>query len=177
MSIRTYKNQRPVISDSVYVDESAVVIGDVILSARSSVWPCAVIRGDVNSIFIGTQSNIQDGAVVHVTHDGPFTPGGFSTHVGENVTVGHQAIIHACTIKGSSLIGMGAKILDGAIVEEHVILAAGSVVAPGKVLESGSLYMGVPARKVRPLRQKEIDHIQYSARYYHELAQTHQSQS
>ena len=133
MGIREFEKKVPNIAQDVYVDQDAVVIGDVMLSTKSSVWPLAVIRGDVNAISIGQQTNVQDGAIVHVTHDGPFSPGGHSTCIGDNVTIGHQAIVHACTIAGSALIGMGARILDAAVIEENVVLAAGSLVSPGKV--------------------------------------------
>ena len=173
MHLRPFEGKKPIIEEGVYIDSTALVIGNVVLARDSSVWPMAVIRGDVNSIEIGRKTNIQDGAVVHVTHDGPFTPGGHSTLIGNNVTVGHQATIHACEIQGSALIGMGARILDAAIVEKQVIVGAGSLVSAGKRLESGYLYLGTPVKRIRPLTEKEIAHIDYSANYYCALASRH----
>lgn len=129
----------------------------------------AVVRGDVNFIRIGAASNIQDGAILHVTHDGPYTPGGKELVLGEGVTVGHQAVLHGCTISEYCLIGIGATILDGAFLEPHVMVAAGSLVPPGKRLESGCLYLGNPARAVRRLSSEEIANFKYSSEHYMRL--------
>ena len=172
--IRTFENKTPRLGEHVFIDDTALLIGDVEVGDHSSVWPYVVIRGDVNAITIGHRSNIQDHAVIHVTHDGPFTPGGFAATIGDDVTVGHHAVIHACTIEDRVLIGMGAKILDGAVVQSEVLVAAGSVVPPGKILKSGGLYQGVPARRVRDLTDKEKQHLQYSAEHYVRLAKRHQ---
>lgn len=171
MAIRSYQDVKPTVAEQVYVDESAQVIGRVDLGARSSVWPMAVLRGDVNSISVGADTNIQDGTIVHVTHDGPYSPGGIATVIGEQVTIGHQAMIHACTIGDRCLIGMGAILLDGVVVETEVMVAAGSLVAPHTILPSGFLYMGRPAKAVRPLTEQERTQLQYSAQHYVRLAE------
>jgi carbonic anhydrase/acetyltransferase-like protein (isoleucine patch superfamily) len=146
---------------------SADVIGNVIIGADSSVWPKCVVRGDVNRIRIGSRSNIQDATVIHVTHDGPYTPdGGIMTIVGDDVTVGHQVVLHACEVHDRCLIGMGAMLMDGVFVEEDVMVAAGSLVPPGKRLFSGKLYKGSPAVVVRDLTAKEIEMLKYSAAHY-----------
>lgn len=165
-NIRPYKKKLPEIAESAYIDPAAVVIGDVVIGADSSVWPMVAIRGDVNSIRIGERTNIQDGSVLHVTHDGPLAPGGFALRVGSDVTVGHKAVLHACTIEDRCLIGMGSVVLDGSVVSSGCVLGAGSVVSPGKVLEGGYLYLGAPARKIRELNQKEKDFLSYSAKHY-----------
>lgn len=164
--IRTFKNKTVALGNAVYVDPNAVIIGDVVLGNDSSVWPMAVIRGDVNYIQIGDKCSIQDGAILHVTHDGPYTQGGKPLIIGNGVTIGHQAVLHGCTIEDYCLIGMGALILDGAHLEHHAMVAAGSVVAPGKRLESGKLYLGNPAREVRALSAKELEQLEYSAEHY-----------
>ena len=171
--IRPFDGIEPTIPASAFVDDSAVVIGDVVLGEDTSVWPTAVIRGDVNRIRIGARPSIQDGSVVHATHDGPYTPGGASTTVGDDVTVGHKVILHACTIHDRVLVGMGAIVMDKAVVEADVIIGAGSLVPPGKVLESGYLYVGSPVKQIRPLTEKEKEQLLYSAGYYVKLARRH----
>ena len=169
MSIRNFENHRPVIDESAFIDESAVVIGNVKIAADVSVWPLTTIRGDINSIEIGARSNIQDGSVLHVTHDSEYSPGGFSLSIGESVTVGHKVILHACTIGNHCLVGMGSTVLDGAVLEDKVMLGANSLVSPGKRLESGYLYVGSPARQVRKLTEKELAWLAYSAAHYVDL--------
>ncbi len=166
MNIRTYRNFAPVLGARVYVDPSAVVIGRVKIGDDSSIWPTAVVRGDVNSIEIGARTSIQDGSVLHVTHDGPYAPGGRSLHIGSDVTVGHRVTLHACTIGDRCLVGMGSVVLDDVVMEECAMLGAGSVVPPGKRLEARTLYVGSPARKVRDLRPAEIEFFTYSATHY-----------
>jgi len=166
MPISSYRNSHPTLGPRAYVDPSAVVIGRVTLGEDSSVWPTAVIRGDVQDIVIGARTSIQDGCVLHVTHDGPFSPGGRGLVIGSDVTVGHRAVLHACTIGNSCLVGMGALLLDDVVAEDLVMIGAGSLVPPGKRLESRSLYVGSPARRVRPLNQREIDFLAYSAAHY-----------
>ena len=170
MTIRTFNNITPAIADSAYVDEQACVIGDVTLGAHSSVWPMATIRGDIHTIKIGAYTNIQDGSILHVTHDSEYTPGGFPLTVGNYVTVGHNVILHACTIQDYCLIGMGAIVLDGAILEPETMLGAGCVVTGGKTLESGYLWLGQPAKKIRPLTDEEKQFLRYSAEHYTKLA-------
>ncbi|RAP57152.1 gamma carbonic anhydrase family protein [Oleiagrimonas sp. MCCC 1A03011] len=164
--LRSYQNQRPVLGERVYVDSAATVIGDVQLGDDVSIWPGAVLRGDVNAIRVGARSNIQDGAIVHVTHDGPFTPGGFPCVIGADVTIGHGAVIHACTIEDACLIGMHATVLDGAVVKRHAFVGAGALVPPGKVVGEGELWLGNPARHVRTLDAEAIEQLHYSAAHY-----------
>jgi carbonic anhydrase/acetyltransferase-like protein (isoleucine patch superfamily) len=169
MSIRSFRGKTPKIASSAYLDPSAVLIGDVEIGPDSSIWPMVVLRGDMNHIRIGQGTSIQDGSVGHITHDSPFFPGGHALSVGNHVIVGHQVLLHGCTIYDHSLIGMQSVILDGAIIESHVMLGAGSLVSPGKTLESGYLYVGRPALKKRKLTQNEIDCMIYSAQNYIKL--------
>jgi carbonic anhydrase/acetyltransferase-like protein (isoleucine patch superfamily) len=166
MNIRPYLQRLPRIADSAYIDPAAQVIGDVEIGEDASLWPCAVARGDVHFIRIGARSNVQDGAVLHVTHDGPYSPGGFPLLIGADVTVGHGAILHACTIEDACLIGMHATVLDGARVSRHSMIGAGALVAPGKLVGEGELWIGNPARMVRRLSDDEIERLYYSARHY-----------
>lgn len=165
MTISTYHNISPTLGARVYVDPSAVVIGKVTIGDDSSIWPTAVVRGDVNTITIGARTSIQDGSVLHVTHDGPYA-GGRALIIGSDVTVGHRAVLHACTIGNMCLVGMGAIVLDDVVAEDFVMIGAGSVVTPGKRLESGGLYVGSPARRVRDLKPQEIEFLSYSAAQY-----------
>ncbi|MBV7434725.1 gamma carbonic anhydrase family protein [Cardiobacteriaceae bacterium TAE3-ERU3] len=175
--IKQFGEFRPVLAESAWVDEQALVVGQVVLGEGANIWPMAVLRGDVGKITVGARSNIQDGAVVHVTHDGKYTPGGRDTVIGEDVTIGHSAVIHACTIHDQVLIGMNATVLDGAVVESHVLVAAGALVAPGKRLQSGYLYAGNPARQIRELTAGEREFFAYSAKNYVELAAVYQAQT
>jgi carbonic anhydrase/acetyltransferase-like protein (isoleucine patch superfamily) len=167
MNLRSYLEHFPRLGERVWVDPAACVIGKVEIGDDSSIWPGAVVRGDVNSIRIGARSNLQDGCIVHVVHDGPNGPeGGLPTLIGDDVTVGHGAIIHACEIGDACLIGMGAIVLDGARVQRNGFVGAGAVVAPGKVVGSGELWLGNPARCVRKLGEAEIAQLYYSAQHY-----------
>ncbi|MDE1964227.1 MAG: gamma carbonic anhydrase family protein [Xanthomonadaceae bacterium] len=166
MSIRTYQKHTPALGQRVYVDPAATVIGRVELADDVSIWPGAVLRGDVHFIRVGARSNVQDGAVVHVTHDGPYSPGGFPTVIGEGVTVGHGAVIHGCTIGDYSLIGMHATVLDGALVKQYGFVGAGSLIPPGKVVGERELWLGNPARCVRLLSDRQIEQLHYSADHY-----------
>ncbi len=149
----------------------AFVNGRVEIAAGASLWPMVVVRGDINDIRIGARSNIQDGSVLHVTHDSRFSkPGGESLDIGEDVTVGHNVTLHGCTLKDRCLIGMGAIVLDGAVVESDVMVGAGALVAPYKTLKSGYLYVGNPARQSRPLKESELEFLRYSAEHYVKLA-------
>lgn len=169
MTIKAFKQHHPGIGDECYVDESAMVIGDVKLGNNCSVWPLTVIRGDVNYIRIGHNTNIQDGSVLHVTHPYPEKPDGYCLQIGENVTVGHKVILHGCNVGDNCLIGMGTTIMDGAVLEPYVLVGAGSLVSPGKELEGGYLYLGAPVKKVRLLTDGERGWIDYSAKHYIEL--------
>lgn len=164
--IRAYRGKLPQLGNRVYVDEQAAVIGDVTLGDEVSVWPMASIRGDVHRIEIGARTNVQDNAVLHVTHDGPYSPGGKPLLIGEDVTIGHGVILHACTIGHRCLIGMGAIIMDGAVLEDECFIAAGAMVPPGKQLKGGWLYRGSPAQAARELTEREREQLLYSARHY-----------
>lgn len=169
MSIRSYRGVSPKIADSAWVDESAVVIGDVELGERVSVWPTTVIRGDIHSIRIGDYSNVQDGSILHVSRRSEEYPNGFALTIGSRVTVGHRVVLHGCTIGDHCLIGMGSVILDGAVLEEQVMVAAGSVVPPGKRLESGFLYAGNPIKQLRALKDKDRAMIKRAPDRYAEI--------
>ncbi len=172
-SVVPHHGIHPQLAPGAWVHPRATVIGEVTLGADASVWPGAVIRGDVNSIAIGDASNIQDGSVLHVSHKTPANPAGGALVIGARVTVGHLVILHACTIEDACLIGMGSIILDRAVIQKHVLLGAGSLVPEGKVLESGYLYLGRPAKQVRLLSDEEIAYFDYSARHYVALAQSY----
>ncbi|KAB7624287.1 gamma carbonic anhydrase family protein [Alkalilimnicola sp. S0819] len=151
---------------SAWVHDSAVLIGDVELGEDCSVWPLVVIRGDVNYVRIGARSNVQDGTVIHVAHKGPYNPTGFPTLVGEDVTIGHKAVVHACTIGNRVLVGMGAVIMDGAEVGDDCIIGANALVPPGKKLAGGHLYVGSPVKAARALSDEEKEQLRYSAAHY-----------
>ena len=171
--IRKFENHTPNIHSSAYIDETALVSGEVTIGEGSSVWPMTVIRGDVNFIKIGKRTNIQDTSVLHVTHasnehsvkvtDAQI---GYPLIIGDDVTIGHKAVLHACTIGDRVLVGMGSIIMDGVVVEDETIIAAGSLVPPKKVLESGYLWVGSPAKKARELTDKEKNYLKYSAEHY-----------
>ena len=173
MPIRSFEQHNPQIHPSAYVDDTALVIGAVEIGEDSSIWPMSVIRGDIQHIRIGARTSIQDGTIIHVTHDSRFCPGGQPTVIGNDVTVGHKVILHACTIEDYCLIGMGAIVMDKAVVQSRVTIGAGSVVPPGKVLESGYLYVGSPVRQVRPLNDRELEFLEYSAQNYRRLKERH----
>ncbi|MDH2433481.1 gamma carbonic anhydrase family protein [Pokkaliibacter sp. MBI-7] len=173
MAVRSFKNTAPVLGERVFVDPSAVVLGDVVLGDDSSVWPMTVIRGDMHRIRIGARTSVQDGAILHITHASSYNPDGYPLTIGEDVTIGHQAVLHGCTIGNRVLVGMGAKVLDGAVVEDEVMIGAGALVPPGKRLESGFLYVGSPAKQARPLTDKERSFFTYSAGNYVRLKDEH----
>lgn len=175
MTIRKFNDHLPDIHPTCFIDETALVLGDVKIGENSSIWPYTAIRGDVNSITIGKNTNIQDNSVLHVTHDGPYNPGGYALNIGNNVTVGHRVILHGCDIADSCLIGMGAVIMDGVVIEPFSLIAAGSLVPPNKRLETGYLWMGSPVKKIRALTSDEIESIQYSSQHYVKLKNQHLS--
>ena len=178
MNIRPYLDKTPILGQGAYIDPAATVIGDVVLGEDVSIWPGTVVRGDVNFIRVGARTNIQDGTVVHVSHDGPHAKlGGFATVIGEDVTIGHKAIIHACRIEDAVLIGMGAVVLDGAVVKKHGFVGAGALVAPGKVVGEGELWMGNPARCVRVLDAAQVEQLYYSAAHYVKLKDRYLAQA
>ena len=164
--IRSFRGVTPRIGENSYIDESAVVIGDVEMGDNCSVWPLTVIRADINKIRIGNDTNIQDGSVLHVTHKGPFSPDGAELHIGDQVTVGHKVLLHGCRIGNQCLIGMGSIVTDNVHIEDRVMIGSGSLVPPNKVLESGYLYLGNPVKQKRPLTEREIEFLSYVAEHY-----------
>lgn len=169
MNIRPFQQHRPTIDDSAFIDSTAVIIGEVNIAANVSVWPMTVIRGDVNHIHIGADSNIQDGCILHVSHKTPEDPIGGPLMIGQGVTVGHGAILHACQIADYCLVGMGSTMLDHSRMEHHSMLGAGSVLPPGKVIKSGELWVGNPAKKIKDLTTEQIQSLEYSAQHYVKL--------
>ena len=166
MPLRTYKLIAPTLGERCYVDESSVIAGDVILDDDASIWPLVAARGDVNHIRIGKRSNIQDGTVLHVTRKSNQNPNGFPLVIGDDVTVGHKCMLHGCELGNRILVGMGAIIMDGVVVEDDVFIGAGTLVPPNKRLESGYLYVGNPMQKKRPLKESEIAFLKQSAVNY-----------
>ncbi len=169
-NIRSYLDTQPKIDSTCYIDDLSVIIGDVSLAENVSVWPFAVIRGDVNSIKIGRNSNVQDHCMLHVSHKNDSKPNGSPLIIGEDVTIGHHVTLHGCTIGNRVLVGINTVILDDVIIQDDVMIGAGSLVPPRKVLESGYLYVGSPVQKVRPLTEKEREFLPYSARHYIKVA-------
>lgn len=169
MSLRSYQGVTPTIADSAYIDESAVVIGQVNIEQQCSIWPHVTIRGDVNSIQIGQRSNIQDGSVIHVTRPSEEIPAGLGVQIGDDVTIGHNATLHGCTLGNRILVGMGAILLDGVIVADDIMIGAGALVPPGKKLKSGYLYRGHPVTRARPLTEAEFAFLRQSAQNYIDL--------
>lgn len=169
-NVRPYLDQLPQLGQRVYIDEAARVIGDVVLGDDVSVWPFTVIRGDVNYVRIGDRTNVQDGSVIHVSHDGPHAKlGGFATVIGADCTIGHKAIVHACRIEDACLVGMGSTVLDGAVIQKHGFLGAGALLPPGKVMGEGEMWLGAPAKFARKLSDAEIQALFYSASHYVKL--------
>lgn len=173
MTVRSFNNEIPKLGKNVYIDNSAVVIGAVTLGDDVSIFPTAVVRGDVEKITIGANTNVQDGAVLHVSHQGKFSERGHPLQIGESVTIGHRAVIHGCTVGNYCLIGIGAIIMDDAVLEDYVMLGAGSLVPPNKKLESGYLYVGSPAKQSRALTEHEKEFLRYSAEHYVSLKNRH----
>jgi len=172
-SVRPFGGRRPRLGARVFIDPSAAVIGAVTLGDDCSVWPQAAIRGDVHEIRIGARTSVQDGAVLHVTHAGPYNPEGFALEIGDDVTIGHAAILHGCRIGNRVLIGMGAIVMDGAVVGDDVVIAAGALVPPGRTLAGGMLYKGSPAQPARALGPEEMAFFIYSAAHYVKLKDRH----
>ena len=176
-NIRPFLDAYPQTDAAVFIDPSCVIIGDVVLGADSSVWPMAVIRGDVNYIRVGERSNVQDLAMLHVSHKNAAKPDGSPLIIGDDVTVGHQAMLHGCRIGNRVLVGMKTTILDDAIIEDDVMIGAGSLVPARKRLESGYLYVGSPVKQVRKLTEDEIAFLAYSTKHYVKVATQHQQSS
>lgn len=168
-NIRPHKGILPTFGARVFADSTAIIIGDVEIGADCSIWPYAVIRGDMHKIRIGERSSIQDGSILHITHAGPFNENGYPLTIGSDVTIGHSVNLHGCTLGDRILVGIGSTILDGAIVEDDVVIGAGTLVPPGKRLESGYLYVGAPCKQARPLKDSEKAFFKYSAGNYVKL--------
>lgn len=166
MTIRSYKGVTPSFNASVYIDESSVLVGDITLGDDSSVWPLVAARGDVNYIRIGERTNIQDGSVLHLSRATKSNPEGYPLIIGDDVTVGHKVMLHGCQLGNSILVGMGAIIMDNAIIEDNVIIGGGSLVPPNKRLESGYLYVGSPVKQARALTEQELTFLKVSADNY-----------
>ncbi|WDE05343.1 gamma carbonic anhydrase family protein [Thalassomonas viridans] len=167
--LRSYQGITPKVGEKVYIDPSAVLVGDITIGDDASIWPLVAARGDVNKITIGARTNVQDGTVLHVTRKSEHYPDGFPLAIGEDVTIGHKCMLHGCTLGSRILVGMGAIIMDGAVVQDDVFIGAGTLVPPNKVLESGYLYVGNPMKKSRPLKESEINFLKQSAVNYLQL--------
>lgn len=174
-NIRSHEGITPKLGERVYVDSMAAVIGDVYLGDDCSVWPHTVIRGDMHHIRIGARCSIQDGSVLHITHASSYEPEGFPLTLGDDVTVGHRAVLHGCTIGNRVLVGIGAIVMDGVVVEDEVVIAAGSLVPPGKKLTSGFLYVGSPVKQARALTEKEKSFFLYSTNNYSKLKEKYRT--
>jgi carbonic anhydrase/acetyltransferase-like protein (isoleucine patch superfamily) len=172
-SLRSFRGTTPDIGQRVLIDPSAVVLGQVHLEDDVSVWPQVSIRGDMHRIRVGPRTSVQDGCVLHITHAGPFNPEGWPLDIGSDVTIGHRAVLHGCTVGNRVLVGMSATVMDGAVIEDDVVIAAGALITPGKRLRSGYLYAGSPAREVRALSEKELAYFTYSANNYVRLKDQH----
>jgi len=168
-TLDSFKGISPSIDHSVYIDTSCRIVGDVNIDKDSSIWPLVAARGDVNKIRIGERTNIQDGTVLHVTRKSASNPNGFPLIIGDDVTVGHKCMLHGCELGNRILVGMGAIIMDGVVVEDDVFIGAGALIPPNKRLESGYLYVGNPAIKKRPLKESEIAFLKQSALNYVQL--------
>src|SRR3954466_13256511 len=167
--IKPFEGIMPKIAPDAFIAETAVVIGDVEIAAAASIWYGCVLRGDSNRIRIGARTNIQDGTVIHVNHEREGAAG-TTTTIGADVTVGHMALLHACTLEDGSFVGMKACLMDGVVVEGGAMVAAGALVTPGKRIKKGELWAGSPAKLMRPLTDKEIAYFAYSAQHYADLA-------
>ncbi len=172
-NIRAYLGKQPRLAPGVWIDQTAVVVGDVEIGERASIWPLVVARGDVHHIRIGAETNIQDGSILHVSHDSRFLPGGAPLIIHDRVTIGHQAVLHGCEIGEHCLVGIGARVLDRAVLQPWILLGAGSLVPPGRVLEGGYLWHGAPVKRIRPLTDDELEYLEYSAQHYVRLAENH----
>ncbi|GAB2697788.1 gamma carbonic anhydrase family protein [Aliiglaciecola aliphaticivorans] len=164
--ISSFKGTTPQFGNKCYVDNSSIIVGDVICGDEVSIWPLVAARGDVNSIRIGNRTNVQDGTVLHVTRSSVNNPQGYPLIIGDDVTIGHKCMLHGCTLGNRILVGMGAIIMDGVVVEDDVFVGAGCLVPPNKTLESGYLYVGSPAKQARKLNDSELAFLKISADNY-----------
>jgi len=160
----SYQGREPTVDPTAYIQSTARVVGDVVIGAQSSLWFQVVVRGDVNSVRIGARSNVQDLTVIHVTRDR------YPTQIGDDVTIGHRAVVHGCTVGNRSLIGIGAIVMDGVVIEDDCLIGAGSLVTPRTHIPSSHLAMGQPAKPVRELRPDELEYLKRSAANYVEYA-------
>lgn len=167
--VHSFRGVTPTLGERVYIAPTATVIGDVVLGDDVSVWPGAVVRGDMHFIRVGARSNVQDNAVLHITHASDYNPGGWPLVIGEDVVIGHRAVLHGCRVGDRVLVGIGSIVNDGAVVEDEVIIGAGCVVPPGKTLSSGFIYVGNPYRQLRPLTDRERAFFTYSPANYVKL--------
>ena len=165
-NIRVFQRQTPSLGKRVYVDPAATIIGDVSLGDDCSVWPSAVIRGDMHKIIIGARTSVQDGSVLHITRASDYNPCGWPLTIGDDVTIGHNVTLHGCTLGNQILVGIGSTVMDGVVVEDRVVIGAGSLVPPGKTLASGYLYIGSPCKQARPLSEAELAYFTYTAANY-----------
>ena len=176
-SLIGFGGHAPRIDESAFVAPGARLIGDVEIGPEASIWYNCVVRGDVNRIRIGPRTNIQDGTVIHVNQekDGGRGKNGFACNIGADVTVGHLALLHACTLEDGSFVGMKACVMDGVVVEGGAMVAAGALVTPGKRVKQGELWAGSPAKLMRPLSEKELAYFAYSAKHYCEIAESYRA--
>jgi len=151
--IKTVRNKSPEFGQNCFLADNCTVIGDVTMKDNCSIWFNAVVRGDVNSITMGKNVNIQDGAIVHCTYEKA------ATSIGDNVSIGHNAIVHGCTVESNVLVGMGAIVMDHAVLKSYCLIAAGAVVLEGTIVESGAIYAGIPAKKVKMLEEKQMKNL------------------
>jgi carbonic anhydrase/acetyltransferase-like protein (isoleucine patch superfamily) len=165
-ALRRYQGIEPQLGKRVYIDPASVVIGDVVLGDDCSVWPMTVIRGDMHRIRIGARTSVQDGSVLHITHASDFSPEGFPLTIGDDVTIGHKAILHGCTLGSRILVGMGAIVMDHAVIESGSIIAAGAIVTAGKRVEANSIYAGIPAKKLKTTSKENLEMIKRTAKNY-----------
>jgi len=165
-SVRSYQSYHPQLGERVYIDPAAVVIGDVHLGADSSVWPCAVIRGDMHRIRVGARTSIQDNSVLHITHASDYNPDGYPLTVGDEVTVGHSVTLHGCTLGNRILVGIGSTVLNRAKIGKNCIIGAHSLIPEGKEIPDNSLVMGSPGKVVRQISDDQVALIKGSAQVY-----------
>jgi len=168
-TLTAFKGIIPTLGNNNYIDPNTVICGDIVFGDDCSVWPFVAMRGDVNHIRVGHRTNIQDGSILHVTRKSDKNPSGHPLIIGDDVTIGHQVMLHGCQLGSRILIGMGTIVMDGTVVEDDVFIGAGTVVPPNKVLESGYLYVGNPMKKARALREDEVAFLKQSAVNYVEL--------
>jgi len=170
MPIHPFKTVLPTIDKSVFIASSADIIGDVVIGQNSSVWFNCTVRGDVNEVRVGQGTNIQDNSVIHVAELGQ------GTYIGNNVTIGHMVLLHACTIEDNAMVGNQACVMDNAKIETGGFLAAGALLTPGKIVKSGEVWAGSPAKKMRLINEKDLEFIKINSHRYQRLAQLYLSE-